>query len=187
EAYRLSKKPELLYNMGKAYDGVGDQERALKAYRRWLEEVKESPDRAEVAGRVEALSHLVGRLTVKTGDGAVVALDGTRVGEAPIGHAIEINPGGHHLEIVKEGFRTFRKDFVAAPDKELTVEAPLESLVKVVRVEVERKEKPTPVYKKWWLWTVVGVVVAGAAIAGGVLGSQQPPVSGPYAQLPVVK
>src|SRR5581483_50191 len=123
EAYRLSKKPELLYNMGKAYDGVGDQERALKAYRRWLEEVKESPDRAEVAGRVEALSHLVGRLTVKTGDGAVVALDGTRVGEAPIGHAIEINPGGHHLEIVKEGFRTFRKDFVAAPDKELTVEA----------------------------------------------------------------
>lgn len=27
----------------------------------------------------------------------------------------------------------------------------------------------TPVYKKWWLWTIVGVVVAGG-VAGGVVG-----------------
>ncbi len=25
-----------------------------------------------------------------------------------------------------------------------------------------------PVYKKWWLWTVVGVVAAGAAVGIGV-------------------
>jgi tetratricopeptide (TPR) repeat protein len=41
-----------------------------------------------------------------------------------------------------------------------------------------RKAPPperTPVYKKWWLWTVVGVVAAGAAagIAVGVTQSQQ--------------
>jgi hypothetical protein len=29
-------------------------------------------------------------------------------------------------------------------------------------------ERPTPVYKKWWLWTIVGVVVAGAAVGLGV-------------------
>jgi tetratricopeptide (TPR) repeat protein len=35
--------------------------------------------------------------------------------------------------------------------------------------------RPTPVYKKWWLWTIVGVVVAGAAtgIAVGVIESNQ--------------
>jgi predicted Zn-dependent protease len=30
-------------------------------------------------------------------------------------------------------------------------------------------EKPTPVYKKWWLWTTLGLVVAGGVV-GGVLG-----------------
>ncbi|HWE31443.1 MAG TPA: hypothetical protein VHB97_25740 [Polyangia bacterium] len=29
-------------------------------------------------------------------------------------------------------------------------------------------EARTPVYKKWWLWTIVGVVVAGAAVGVGV-------------------
>ncbi len=32
----------------------------------------------------------------------------------------------------------------------------------------------TPVYKKWWLWTIVGVVVAGGAVGLGVGLSQQP-------------
>jgi tetratricopeptide (TPR) repeat protein len=32
---------------------------------------------------------------------------------------------------------------------------------------------PTPVYKKWWLWTIVGVVVAGGVV-GGVLAATLP-------------
>jgi tetratricopeptide (TPR) repeat protein len=187
EAYRLSGKPELLYNMGKSYDGVGDHARALAAYRRWLVAVPMSQDRPEVEGRVKSLARLVARLTIKTEAGAMITIDGTRAGEAPLFSAVEINPGGHHIDVAKEGFRTFRHDLVSEPDKDITVQATLESLTKIVRVEVERKEKPVPVYKKWWLWTIVGVVVAGAAVAGGVLGSQQPPVSGAYAQLPVIK
>ena len=27
----------------------------------------------------------------------------------------------------------------------------------------------TPVYKRWWLWTIVGVVVAGAAAGTAIL------------------
>jgi tetratricopeptide (TPR) repeat protein len=33
---------------------------------------------------------------------------------------------------------------------------------------VTRADHPTPVYKKWWLWTLVGVVVVGAAVGTGV-------------------
>jgi len=29
-------------------------------------------------------------------------------------------------------------------------------------------EHRTPIYKKWWLWTIVGVVVVGAAVGTGV-------------------
>jgi tetratricopeptide (TPR) repeat protein len=32
---------------------------------------------------------------------------------------------------------------------------------------------PRPFYKTWWFWTVVGGVVAGAAIAGGVVGGSR--------------
>ena len=33
---------------------------------------------------------------------------------------------------------------------------------------------PRPAYKKWWVWTLVGVVVAGAAVGVG-LGLGLPP------------
>ena len=29
-------------------------------------------------------------------------------------------------------------------------------------------EAKTPIYKKWWLWTIVGVVVVGAGVGAGV-------------------
>ena len=36
----------------------------------------------------------------------------------------------------------------------------------------------TPVYKKWWLWTIVGVVIAGGAVGLGVgLTQRQTPMT----------
>lgn len=33
---------------------------------------------------------------------------------------------------------------------------------------VDHAVKPKPIYKKWWLWTIVGVVVVGGAVGAGV-------------------
>jgi len=189
EAYRLSRKSDLLYNMGKSYDGAGDHARALAAYRRFMSAVPDSPDRAMVDKRVEALSRLVGRVTIKTNvEGATVQLDALQLGPAPIADPIEVNPGAHMIIITHEGHRTWRKPFVAAPGADLTVTANLESLVKVVvRKELVEVERKVPVYKRWWLWTLVGAVVVAGAVTGGVLGAQQPPVDGPFAQLPAVR
>jgi tetratricopeptide (TPR) repeat protein len=42
-------------------------------------------------------------------------------------------------------------------------------LIAQPKVNVLNKEPPpTPVYKKWWLWTVVGVAAAGVAVGVGV-------------------
>jgi curli biogenesis system outer membrane secretion channel CsgG len=35
------------------------------------------------------------------------------------------------------------------------------------------KRASTPIYKQWWLWTIVGAVVVGGVTAGAVVGSQQ--------------
>lgn len=51
---------------------------------------------------------------------------------------------------------------------------PIDSAVKsqatVGRAATQKQESARPVYKKWWFWTVVGVVVA-AGVTGGVVGA----------------
>ena len=56
----------------------------------------------------------------------------------------------------------------------------------------ERPARPEPLagvlYKKWWLWTIVGTATAGAAagLAAGLVLQQQPPsVDAPYAGLTI--
>jgi tetratricopeptide (TPR) repeat protein len=43
----------------------------------------------------------------------------------------------------------------------------------------------TPLYKKWWLWTVVGVVVAGAAVGGALAATLPKDASIPAGAIPV--
>src|SRR5262249_40641961 len=148
EAYRLFQRPEFLYNIGKAYDGVGDHARAILAYRRFVAQAPQSRDRAQVQTRITALEHLVGRLRIiataagatqdsATLEGATVRLDDKEVGQTPIAAPLEVNPGAHKVEVVKEGYRTFRRSVVAAPNEETAAHAELESLVRVVKQLVE--------------------------------------------------
>jgi tetratricopeptide (TPR) repeat protein len=187
EAYRLSGRPELLYNMGKAYDGSSDAARALTAYRRFLANVSQSTDRPWVMGRVDQLGKIVGRLEItSTVDGSTVKLDGNELGLTPLKEPVEVNPGSHDLEVGHEGYSTWRGKVVAVPGQATAVAAEPKSMVKIVRVEVEKKSTPT--YKKWWPWTIAAaVVVVAAGVTAGVLVSRDDGVSGPHAQLPGVR
>jgi tetratricopeptide (TPR) repeat protein len=44
---------------------------------------------------------------------------------------------------------------------------------------VHRREH-VPVYKQWWLWTIVGTVVVGGVIAAAVLATPQTTTTGPF-------
>jgi tetratricopeptide (TPR) repeat protein len=53
-------------------------------------------------------------------------------------------------------------------------------------------EHKTPVYKKWWLWTIVGVVVAGGVVTAAVLATRpgnwaNEPTVGPGAAAALVR
>lgn len=174
EAYRLSNRAELLYNMGKSYDGASDPTRALHAYRRFISALPTSPDRAEVDARIVALQQAVGSLEITASvDGASVTLDGEKLGATPLLPAIvDVNPGQHRLEISAEGFQTYRHAVDVTKGQRLGLRAELKSLVKVVRVEVEKPQKP--VYKRWYFWTaMVGVLVVAGGVTGGVLATQR--------------
>lgn len=53
EAYALEPAPVLLYNLAKAYEGLGDLENATATYEKYLAEEKEIPDRAAIEEKVK--------------------------------------------------------------------------------------------------------------------------------------
>jgi hypothetical protein len=142
-----------------------------------------------VVARAEALNGLVGRLTIVASvEGSAVTVDGALIGHSPIPDPLELNPGAHKIEIAHEGYATWRGESVASPGQAKELRAEQVSLVKVVKIErVVEVERRVPVHKRWYLWVPISAAVVAAVVAGAVVGSQQPPVSGPFAQLPGVR
>ncbi len=54
-AYELSRRPQLLYNIGVAASNAGHDREALDAFERYVAEVPDAPNRASVEGRITAL------------------------------------------------------------------------------------------------------------------------------------
>ena len=116
--------------------------------------------------RVAALEHKVGRLVVRSRViGADVRIDGAPVGRAPLAE-LELNPGRHAVEVTKEGYESFRGEVLLVPDQTGAIEASPIEHVRIVRIA------DRPLYKRWWVWTIVGGVVVVGAVTGGVLGSR---------------
>jgi tetratricopeptide (TPR) repeat protein len=185
EAYRLSGRTLLLYNMGKSYDGASDFARALDAYRRFMAASAPSVDRKFAEGRVQLLATLVGHVRVENAvAGSAVLLDGNAIGKAPLAE-LTVNPGHHALELQHEGYANFKATVEVPVGGAATLAANQVSLVKVVRVEVP--EKRAPVYKKWWLWTIVGGVAVAGAVTTAVLVTEKSSTGGLGVQLPMVR
>lgn len=63
QAYDLSHRPQLLFNIGQAADRLRDDARALAAFEAFLAEVPDSPQRSATEARVEILRNAVAART----------------------------------------------------------------------------------------------------------------------------
>lgn len=92
-------------------------------------------------------------------DGVPKSLDASR--------ALRLDVGKHALEFQAEGFASERREVSVRGGQSETVSVRLVPLGGAHATGEERgnadRAEPVPVYKRWWLWTIVGVVVAGAA------------------------
>jgi tetratricopeptide (TPR) repeat protein len=59
QAYRAKESPALLYNLGQAYRGAGEPQKALNAYRAYLRSAPDAPNGDEVVHFIEALKHTI--------------------------------------------------------------------------------------------------------------------------------
>jgi tetratricopeptide (TPR) repeat protein len=55
EAYGLYPEPLLLYNLGRAQEGLGDPRGAVESYEKYLKDAKEIKDRGAIERRIETL------------------------------------------------------------------------------------------------------------------------------------
>jgi hypothetical protein len=60
QAYQLSGRPELLYNIGQTADRLGQDADALRAFRMYIERLPAAPNRHDVENRIHALEERVG-------------------------------------------------------------------------------------------------------------------------------
>ena len=104
-----------------------------------------------------AILRLVGELS-----GATILLGGEELGVGPIDQIMD-QLGARELRVQKPGYRTFSAEILLLAGEETVVHVNLIPLP-----GKENRTASTPLVKKWWFWTIVGVAVAGTV--GTVLG-----------------
>jgi hypothetical protein len=181
EARSGFREAHRLYPNARTFRALGMVEFELKNYKdaaSYLEQALASQERVlsdtQRANAEQLLTRARGylgryRVTVRPSnaslaiDGAAPSLDGSGV--------LVLSVGEHVLEAEADGHRPLRRPLhvVGGEDEALDV---LLLPVQVARTDGSKPDNRafTPVYKKWWLWTTIGVVVAAGVATGLVLG-----------------
>jgi tetratricopeptide (TPR) repeat protein len=115
EANQLSPEPTLSYNIGIAYQDMGDVAAAMRWFRDYLRRAPVAKDRADVEKRVDGLQQHLRKMGVQqvtvlsTPEGATVVMDGRPVGVTP--WTGEIPPGTHNVALQLRGYSDGEKRF----------------------------------------------------------------------------
>jgi hypothetical protein len=128
-AFEVSKNTALLYNMGRAYEGLADFPHALDALEEF--DTKAPPElKARVPKLQELLQDLRGRIaTVVVSspvEGAEIRLGERVVGATKAGQVVlRVNAGKQHLVVQREGYIPFERDLTLVGGKLETIDATL--------------------------------------------------------------
>jgi len=159
-AYELNAIPGFLFNIGQCHFQLKNYERAIFFYEGYLRDSPAAPNRAATQGQIAMAKRELAkqqRLARKT------PMTPTAVAPTPTAE-----PSSAPIAV---------KPYVVPASEPAVV--PMQAAPQV--------EASTPVYKTWWLWTIVGVVVVGgAAAATAVVLTSKPKAVLPSGSLPTI-
>lgn len=162
-AFKAKPDPALLYDAAQAYRLANNPEKALILYRNYLQLYPNEANISEVRAQIEKLKDAVAAAEkAKTSPPT-----GTNEPKRITAGASAPEPAATNTQPSPEASRA------AAPSPVATHEV----------VETERPPHAKPIYKKWWFWTAVGVVVAGGVATAVVLSTRS---SGSWSNAPDV-
>jgi hypothetical protein len=186
KALTLYPNPKIHTRIALCHKWLGNNLMALEHYEKYLKAVPTLPDKAgdrvlylKVKTEVKNLRSLISQLQIDITKppGAEVRINGKLVGSAPLSRLIRLRPGAVNITVIAKGFYTFKRDLKLFPSQTQTV--------KITMVKIKQKTKiiiksGKPVWKKWWFWTAIGVVVAGGTglAVGLTVSSTERPLRG---------
>jgi tetratricopeptide (TPR) repeat protein len=162
-AYNSKADPVFLYNIAQAYRLDGNLQQSLFFYRSYLSNSPKAPNRREVDGRIRQLEAQIQeqRAVTTAPPNTPVSPSGTLASEP-------VEPPKVEPPKPPEPAKVETPPPATRP--ELTQTTP-----------ARRDDRAKPIYKKWWLWAIVGGVAAGAALGVGLGLGLQP--TAPSSQL----
>jgi tetratricopeptide (TPR) repeat protein len=138
EAYRIKPDPSFLFNIAQCHRKLGQNDAALDFYRKYLRNLPDAPNRADVE---RMIAELHAKETAPQPDATPAP--------APVAAPTPV-PAPPPL---------------AAPAPEATL---------IATPATPAPQPSSPVYKRWWFWTGVGVIVVSAVVIGVVASSKGP-------------
>jgi len=167
QALGLYPSPKIHTRIALCHKWLGNNLRALEHYEKYLEAVPGVPDKPrdrvlylKVKTEVKNLRALISQVRIDLAQptGAEVRINGKLVGTAPISRLIRLKPGAVNITAIAKGFYTFKRDLRVFPSQTATVK------IKMIKIKTKTKiiiRRGKPVWKRWWFWTAIGVLVAG--------------------------
>jgi hypothetical protein len=189
EANRFDPHPELIYNVGQAYEKLGDVPNALRSYREFLRLSPGASDRATIEASIKNLEARLRERGVQqvsvfsTPAGATLTLDQKVVGQTP--WTGEIAPGRHIAIFKATGYPDTAKEFVLTSDRAMDLDVALSTTgagsgaTTLVPKPADAAPPPPapatpaeePQKRSVSPWTIAALSV-GVASLGGALGAE---------------
>lgn len=175
-AQKLYPSPKIHTRIALCYKWLGNFLKALEHYELFLKEFPAKPEsEADAQLRVQVEKTEIPRLLVTLAQvklvmdgppGAEIRINGRPVGVAPMDRMFRLEAGPIAISAAFKGYYEFKRDLNVARGKSAEVAITLLKIQpKVIRKVITIRA--TPIYKRWWFWTVVGTVVAGGAAGLG--------------------
>jgi tetratricopeptide (TPR) repeat protein len=139
KAYLRFEEPAFLFNMAQCYRQIGDKAEAVRTYRSYLRKVPDLPNRDQIERLISSLE-------------TAIHEDQQRASEA--GAKSPKQPTTQPTPT------TGTSQPAPAPPKSIDLRVQSASSAPV--------HARKPIYRRWWLWTGLGVIAAGVGVGLGV-------------------
>jgi hypothetical protein len=187
QALQLSPEPKLLYNIARAYEGVGRYPNALASLLRFKTEapselLQQVPN---LDKRIAALRARVTAVTVNVNAPAARVLVrnqvvGTTPREGPL--VVSIESGRAAVEILVDGYLPYHKDVELPGGGSVVLDVQLVPRGEAKQVTTQAREaREAPggnILSQWWFWAGAGAVVFGGALLVYGLSTEKNPGRG---------
>jgi tetratricopeptide (TPR) repeat protein len=164
EAYRLYPDPVFLYNAGQCERQLGHPEEAIRFYRSFLREQPKAPNRQEVQNKISELEDALKNKPAEPPPS--LPLEPAKPVTTPVEPAVAPGPPMPTPATAT----TSAAPPTAAPLPATPPVSPESAGGTPAQVDLSAtpgpapETGPTPIYKRWWLWTAAAVVVVGAGV-----------------------